>query len=123
MNAIFTSDAYTPDQLLGGNAHLLVGQKVTIISGQNVARGSVLGKITASSKYNLSLSAAVDGSEVSDLVLAEDCDATAGDKETLAYARGDFNQNALIIGTGHTIASIKEGLRVKGITLVDSVGA
>lgn len=123
MSASFTSDAYTPDQLSGGNEHLLVGQKVTVITGQNILRGAVLGKITASGKYNLSLSAAADGSEVPDLILAEDCDASGSDVEALAYARGDFNQNALTIGTAHTIASIKEGLRVKGITLVDSVGA
>jgi len=123
MSASFTSDAYTPDKLLGGNEQLLVGQKVTIITGQNLVRGAVLGKITASGKYNLSLSGATDGSQTPDLILAEDADATGADIEALAYARGDFNQNALTIGTAHTIASIKEGLRVKGITLVDSVGA
>jgi len=123
MSASFTSDAYTPDKLLGGNEQLLVGQKVTIITGQNLVRGAVLGKITASGKYNLSLSGAADGSQTPDLILAEDADATGADIEALAYARGDFNQNALTIGTAHTIASIKEGLRVKGITLVDSVGA
>ena len=123
MPASFKSDAYTPDQLSGGNEQLLVGQKVTIITGQNILRGAVLGKITASGKYNLSLSAAVDGSEIPDLILAEDCDASGADVEVLAYARGDFNQNALTIGAAHTIASIKEGLRVKGITLVDSIGA
>ena len=119
----FTSDIFVPDALLGGNALLLVGQKAVIITGENLVRGAVLGKITASDKYNLSLSAAIDGSEVPDMILAEDCDATAGDKEALIYARGDFNQNALTVGTGHTLASIKEGLRVKGIILVDSVGA
>ena len=123
MSASFESAIYDPDRLLAGNAHLLVGEKVTIITGQNLTRGAVLGKITASSKYNLSLSAAVDGSEVPDLILAEDCDATAADKEALAYSRGDFNQNALTIGTAHTVASIKEGLRDKGIVLIDSVGA
>ncbi len=123
MSASFQSDAYDPDRLLAGNAHLLNGEKVTIITGQNLLRGAVIGKITASSKYNLSLSAAVDGSEVPDLILAEDCDASGGDKEALAYMRGDFNSNRITIGTAHTLASIKEGLRVKGIILIDSVGA
>jgi len=117
--ASFSSATYSPDNLIAGNADLLVGRKVTIISGQNLVRGSVLGKITASSKYNLSASAAVDGSQTPDLILAEAADATAGDVEAMAYQRGDFNQNALTLGAGHTIASITEGLRGKGIILVD----
>ena len=116
--ASFTSDAYSPDSLLAGNADLLVGRKVTLITGQNLLRGAVLGKITASGKYNLSLTAAVDGSETPDLILAEDTDATAVDVEAMAYSRGDFNENALTIGTAHTADSIREGLRVKGVTLV-----
>lgn len=118
-----TEGTYAPDKLIAGNAHLLVGRKVTIISGQNLTRGAVLGKITASSKYNLSLSGAADGSQTPDLILAEDCNATSGDKVALAYARGDFNANALTIGTAHTVASITEGLRAKGITIIPAVAA
>lgn len=118
-----TEGAYTPDALIAGNAHLLVGRKITVISGQNLARGAVLGKITASSKYNLSLSGASDGSQTPDLILAEACDASSGDKVALAYARGDFNANALTLGTAHTVASITEGLRAKGITILPAVAA
>lgn len=118
-----TEGTYAPDKLIAGNAHLLVGRKVTIISGQNLTRGAVLGKITASGKYNLSLSGASDGSQTPDLILAENCDASSGDKVALAYARGDFNANALTLGTAHTVASITEGLRAKGITLIPAVAA
>ena len=118
-----TEGTYAPDKLIAGNAHLLVGRKVTIISGQNLTRGAVLGKITASGKYNLSLSDASDGSQTPDLILAENCDASSGDKVALAYARGDFNANALTLGTDHTVASITEGLRAKGITLIPAVAA
>ena len=83
----------------------------------------MLGKITASGKYNLSLSAAADGSQTPDLILAEDCNASTGDKVALAYARGDFNPAALTLGTAHTVASITEGLRAKGITLIPAVAA
>lgn len=122
MNAKFeTVGTFVPDALLAGNTHLLVGRKVTIISGQNLVRGAVLGKITASSKYNLSASAAADGSQVPDLVLAEDCDASAGDKSAMAYSRGDFNTVGLTLGAGHTVASITDGLRVKGIVLTAGV--
>lgn len=113
-----TEGTYTPDNLIAGNAHLLVARKITLVSGQNVVRGAVLGKITASGKYNLSLSAAADGSQTPDLILAEDCDASSGDKTALAYARGDFADIALTLGAGHTVASITEGLRGKGITII-----
>ncbi len=118
-----TEGTYAPDKLIAGNAHLLVGRKVTIVSGQTVVRGAVLGKITTGGKYALSLSAAADGSQTPDLILAEDCDASAGDKEALAYARGDFNANALTLGADHTIASITEGLRAKGITILTAQAA
>lgn len=122
--ASYSSETFAPDNLLAGNAHLLVGRKVTIVSGQaNLKRGSVLGKITTGGKYSLSASAAEDGSQAPDLILAEDCDATSGDKEALAYSRGDFNSNALILGAGHTVASITEGLRAKGITILPAQAA
>lgn len=119
MNAKFeTVGTHVPDALLAGNTHLLVGRKVTIVSGQVLTRGAVLGKITTGGKYNLSLSAASNGSQVPDLVLAEACDASAGDKEAMAYSRGDFNTIGLTLGAGHTVASITDGLRAKGIVLV-----
>jgi len=120
--ASHTSDTYAPDRLIAGNHHLLVGRAVTVKSGQNVARGAVVGK-DGDGKYLLSLSAAVDGSQTPDLVMAEACDATAGDKTALAYARGDFNANALTLGTGHTVDSIREGLRAKGITILPALAA
>ena len=121
MPASYAQTSYTPDGLIAGEFDDLVGEKITVISGQNLVRGAVLGKITASGKYNLSLSAAADGSQTPDFILAEDCDASGGDKVAIAYSRGDFNAQKLTIGTGHTIASIKEGLRVKNIILINSV--
>lgn len=120
MKADFRSDPFTPDRLVAGNAHLLVAFKITLSNGQNLKRGAVLGKVTASGEHILSAQAAADGSETPDLVLAEDTDASAGAKVTIAYARGDFDENALTLGAGHTVASIREGLRVKGILLLPS---
>jgi len=117
MPAEFSSTSLTPDRLIAHEG-TVVARKVTLISGQNLVRGAVLGKITASSKYNLSLSAAGDGSQTPDLILAEDCNASGGDKEAIAYEAGVFNVNALTIGTAHTAASIQEGLRAKGIHFV-----
>lgn len=122
MPASFTATATTPDALIANNANLLVHETITLISGQNLLRGAVLGKITASGKYNLSLSAAVDGSQTPFAILAEDCNAAAGDKVTVAYFRGDFMANKLILGTAHTLASIKQGLRDKQIEIITVQG-
>lgn len=123
MTASFTSATSEHDKLIAGNAHLLVARQITLISGQNLVRGAVLGKITSGGKYNLSLSTASDGSQTPDLILAEDTDASAGDKVCMAYERGDFNVNALTLGASHTVASIKEGLRDKNITLINATAA
>lgn len=116
-----TEGTYSPDKLVAGNAHLLVGRKITIKSGANLTRGAVIGKITVGGKYILSLSTANDGSETPDAILAEDCNASAADKDALAYFRGDFNTGALTLGAEHTVASITEGLRAKGITLLANI--
>lgn len=118
--ASFGSAAFTPDKLIAGEMPLVTRQ-ITLITGQNLVRGAVLGKITASGKYNLSLSAAVDGSQTPDAILAETTDATAADKVTIAYFRGDFNETELTIGAAHTADTIREGLRVKGIALIKAL--
>jgi hypothetical protein len=66
-------------------------EAVTLKSGTNYALGSVLGKITASSKYRLSPAAQVvgdEGAETAVAVLIEPVDATAADKTGLVVARG-----------------------------------
>lgn len=66
-------------------------ETVTLKAGTNYAIGSVLGKITADSKYRLSPAAAVvgdEGAEVATAVLIEAVDATAGDQTGLVIARG-----------------------------------
>jgi hypothetical protein len=123
MPASFSSASYSPDKLIAGDQIGLTHRTVTVLSGQNVVRGAVLGKITSGGKYILSLSAASDGSQTPDVILAEDCDASAGDATALVYETGVFNTNALTIGASHTAATIREGLRAKGIHLVTGVSA
>ncbi len=122
-HASFTSSVFSPDRLVVGNVHHLIARPITLISGQNLARGAVLGRITASGKYNLSLSAATDGSEVPNAILAVPTNASAGDVATIAYFAGEFNDRAITLGTAHTVASVLEGLRVKGIHLLPSTAA
>lgn len=83
-----------------------------------VGEGFDITVAAGSGKYKASVSAGIDGSETPDAILAESVDASGGDKEALVYVTGGFNSSALTIGTGHTAASITEGLRAKGIHLV-----
>ncbi len=70
-------------------------------------------------KYLKSIAAAVDGSQVPCMVLAQDCDATAADKEAIFYETGQLIGSGLTLGAGHTIASIREGLRRQGLVIDD----
>ncbi len=51
----------------------------TIVSGQNLVAGTVLGKITASGKYTAYSDGAADGSQTAVGVLFDNVDASAGD--------------------------------------------
>ncbi len=110
-------------ELIAGNSELLVSRKGTLASGQVLARGALLGRITASGKLVLSTAAATDGSQAPVAVLAHDTDASVADAETLFYERGDFNQAAMTFGAGHTPDSVRAGLRTLGITLIKPYGA
>jgi len=120
--ASYKTDNFTPDGIVAQNAQLLLSEPVTVLTGQNLKAGALLGKITASGKYVLSASAASDGSQTPVAILVHDADATAGDVASLAYTRGDFKSSAITLGTGHTLASVKAGLADRGIFLIDSQG-
>ncbi|MBB4154170.1 hypothetical protein GGQ80_002080 [Sphingomonas jinjuensis] len=91
-------------------------KKVTLLAGAVYPIGTVLGVITANSKATTSVAAAGDGSQTPAYVLSYTVDATAGDVEAMAIETGDLIGSALVLGAGHTLASIRAGLRDKGIT-------
>lgn len=118
LNPGFASDgAYDPNDILVDSEGLLT-REVTLVSGQNVVRGAVLGKITTGGKYTLSLSAAGDGSNTPVAIAAQDVDATGGDKKIQVYLSGKFRPKKLTFGTAHTEASTFEALSRIGIKLV-----
>lgn len=114
--------SFTPDSLHAGDFPIRT-RKVTLITGQNLKRGALLGVITASGKYTLSLSASADGSQAPKAILAEDTDATAADKDCIVYISGDFNENAVTFGTGQTADGVREALRDLNIYLTKAVSA
>lgn len=117
-----SSEAYAPDRLIAGDLKL-VTRDVTILTGQVISRGTVLGKITSSGKYIKSLSAASDGSETPVAILADDVDATSADVNAPIYETGEFNEDQITLGTAHTVASVRDGLRALGIHLKSPLSA
>lgn len=110
--------SYSPDKLLDRDTHTL---KVTIASG-NLPRGALLGEITADNKYILSLSAAVDGSEVPCAVLLHPVDASGGEQEAIVADAGYFAAEGVTFGADHTLASTRKDLAARGIFIDESIG-
>lgn len=61
--------------------------KITVLSGENLSLGAVLGKVTASGKYAEFDPDAADGTENAAGILTTDIDASAADKEGVAIVR------------------------------------
>lgn len=84
---------------------------VTLISGQNLAAGTVLGLITASGKYTLHNNAASDGSEVAAAVLPVASDASGGDLSVVAITRlAEVKEDLLVWKAGISGANKTAGL-------------
>lgn len=103
----FTSETYTPNNLFAGDAPIRT-LPVTVLSGQNLPAYSVVGKISTSGKYVLSVVGAGDGSESPDGILVNTVDASSGDTQGIIYIAGDFNYNSLNVDVSHDIDSIRE---------------
>lgn len=116
------TETYTPDRLIAGNYGIVDGEAV-LVSGQNLSRGALLGKITASDKFTLCDSTASDGSENPQGILAEDCDASAADKIAPYYLAGEFNEDAVIFGGTDDADTHRDALRDLNIYLKEPVSA
>lgn len=115
-----TVETYSPDELLVSGTNVR-SRKVTLLANEVVTRGAVLGKITASGKYSLSVAAAVNGSEDPDAIAAVDVDATGADADIVVYVGVDVNENKLNFGAGHDAASVRDPLRAKGVWLHSAI--
>ena len=113
----------TPDNLIAG-ASDVIAIPITVASGQGeLPRGQLLGKLTAGGFYAKCDSATnpQDGSEVGDVILCDNIDATDEDIVTTGYTIGEFNENAVVFGGTDTADTHRESLRAKGIILRPSV--
>jgi len=108
---------FTPDNLIAGS-YPQTGKGVVLASNAGaLLRGSVLGQVTATGKYVLSAAAAGDGSQNVDCILSEDVDGGGKEVTTAAYESGEFNEDAVTLGAGHTVESVRAALRDKNIYL------
>jgi len=115
------AEVYLPDQLIAGNQKI-VSDTVTLGAG-TLPRGSVLGQITASGSYILSVKTANDGSQNPAAVLADASDASAGPVLCGVYLTGELNGNALNFDASWTVTTLKAALRPQGIFVKNAVSA
>jgi hypothetical protein len=88
-------------------------QDITVVSGQNLAAGTVLGVITASGKYTAYDNDAVDGSAVAAGVLYAAVNATSADTAGVAIVRhAVVAKEGLIWGAGVTTQGEKDAAYV-----------
>ena len=102
-------------------------ETVTLKAGTNYALGSVLGKITATTKYRLSPAAEVvgdEGAETAVAVLLEAVDATSADKTGLIVGCRPVEQSEIIKGyeveKGQYIELSKDELEAAAIESIGS---
>lgn len=112
-----SSETFTPDRLFAGT-YPVVGDSLTVLSGEVCARGTLMGKISASGKLVLcDTDGTDDGRRTPHCILAEAVDATDGDVVAPVYLTGEFDENEVTFATGETAATHKDALRAKGIFL------
>lgn len=118
-----TVSSYTPDRLIAGLTQI-VTENMVLLAGQVLNRGTLIGRITASGKATIATAAATDGSQNPYGILLDYYDATAGDLGGCGVmVKGEFNDNAVIFGAGHTVLTVHDALRDAGIYLKPSVHA
>ena len=119
IDASLRTETFDPDNLLmGADAR---AEEITLTDGEVVVRGHVLGRVTATGKYLISLNAAIDGSEIARVIAAEPLSPSGSDGLMLGYLEGSFNQDKVTLGTGQTIANTKDDLNDVNIYLLDPV--
>ncbi|MCB1890374.1 MAG: head decoration protein [Rhodocyclaceae bacterium] len=93
-----TEAARAGDFLIAEANGTLSRDEVTIVSGQNLAAGTVLGKITASGKMTAYSNVAADGSQTAVGILYDAVDASAADAPGVMIARHAEVISAELVG-------------------------
>lgn len=109
------SESTTVTHLITGDQDI-VTLPVTVVSGQNLAAGTVVGRLSASGKVTLAALGASDGSQVAYGILVNAIDATSADKAGTVYVGGCFNPDALVWG-GTFDTALKKSLAFDGTNI------
>ena len=88
-------ETHTEDNLVAGSTPAIATEPGTLITGQNLARGALVGRITASGKLTECDNTAVDGSAVPVGIMVHAIDATAADKACQIYKAGCFRKASM----------------------------
>lgn len=84
---MLTETVHTGEYLISEGNGKISRDAITIVSGQNLPAGQVLGKVTASGKYAAYDNAALDGTETAAGILYAAVDATGADMSGIMTAR------------------------------------
>lgn len=125
MSASFeTAGTFAHDNLYAGDHPVIVG-KVTVLNGQNLARGAVVA-LDAASKAVLVDSTAGDTGDPRRTaygIVANAVHADGADADGLVYLAGHFNELALEFGGSDDADDHRAALRTLGIFLSKNQGA
>lgn len=88
-------ETHVEDNLVAGSTPPIATNDATLITGQNLVRGAVVGRITASGKITECDNTAVDGSDVPIGIMVHAIDATAADKNAQIYVAGAFRKSEI----------------------------
>lgn len=103
------------DGLIAGG-RIITDDNATLVSGQSVVRGELLGQITTGGKWKTFASNASDGSQLTPAVALETVDASAGDKPIAIALAGEFDGKSMTFShSGDTYATLKALLRAFAI--------
>ena len=120
MATSFTEKNYAFEAILSeANGHRS-REVVTIVSGQNLKAGAVLGKITSGGKYAIAdnHTPASNGSQTAVAVLLEDVDASGGDMPGQILARDAEVKSGML----NYVASATGGEKAAANTALAAVG-
>ena len=120
--AVITEGKATAEFLVSEANNTRGRETGTLIAGQNLEAGTLVGIITASGKYTQHAHGAADGSEVVAGIIYDNVDATAGDKVGTVFVTADsiVRESSLVYSVGAAAGDITAAnaeLKALGIRL------
>jgi hypothetical protein len=111
--ALRESTPYDPNGIIVGTYPVHTAP-ATIGVAANLVAGAVLGRITATGKYVLSLTGASNGSQTPVAILLTDAAAASADAEAVILLSGAVDGAKLIFGASHSAATVETAFRAAG---------